>query len=113
MKFLAKDSKSSIRENLDLWNLNAIRYVVCIYCKLLHTSLFGMQVHLTTKLMYLMTAYYAPNEGFTANNALLYKNNGGYSVSILHVAVTFHLIVYTNIKFIIKNTSVPLYDCAT
>ena len=34
-----------------------------------HTSLFGMLLRLTTKHMYLMTAYYTPNYGFTANEA--------------------------------------------
>ena len=36
-------------------------------------------VHLTTKLMYIMTAYmyYTPNSGFTANDASFYKNKVG------------------------------------
>ena len=33
------------------------------------------------KLMYLMTAYYTPNNGFTANDASYYKNKVGYSCS--------------------------------
>ena len=31
--------------------------IVCIYCKSVYTSLFGTQLHLTTKLTYVMTAY--------------------------------------------------------
>ena len=30
--------------------------------------------YMTAKLTYLMTAYYTPNNGFTANNASFYKN---------------------------------------
>ena len=35
------------------------------------------QLHLTTKLTYVMTAYYIPNDGFTANDASFYKNKVG------------------------------------
>ena len=44
-----------------------------------YTLLFVTQLHLTTKLMYLMTAcmYYAPKGAFTANNASFYKNKFG------------------------------------
>ena len=38
--------------------------ILCICCKLVHTSLFGVQLCITTKLMYLMTAYYTSNDGF-------------------------------------------------
>ena len=31
--------------------------IVCVYCKSVYTSLFGLQLCLTTKLMYVMTAY--------------------------------------------------------
>ena len=34
---------------------------------LINASLFGVQLRMTTKLMYFMTAYYTPNDGFTAN----------------------------------------------
>ena len=47
----------------------------CVRCKYVHTSLFGMQLCLTAKLTYLMTAFmlYALNGGFTANHALFYN----------------------------------------
>ena len=50
--------------------------IVCIYCKPVYTctSLIGVQLHMTTKLTYLMTAYYTLNNGFTANDASFYKN---------------------------------------
>ena len=51
--------------------------IVCVYCKLVHTSLFGTQLRLTTKLMHLMTVYCTPNNGFTANGAFFYKNEVG------------------------------------
>ena len=34
--------------------------IVCVYCKFVHTLLFGMQLRLTTILTYLTTAYYTP-----------------------------------------------------
>ena len=54
-----------------------LRYdIVCVYCKCAYTVLFGTQLRLTTKLMYLMTAYmyYTLNGGFTANDASFYNN---------------------------------------
>ena len=50
---------------------------VCVYCKPIHASLFGAQLHMTTKLTYLMTAYYAPNDGFTANDTSFCENKVG------------------------------------
>ena len=44
-------------------------HIVCVYCKCLHTSLFGVQVHMTAKLTYLTTGYYTPSDGHTANDA--------------------------------------------
>ena len=44
-------------------------YIVCVYGKPLYTSLFDTQPRLTTKLTYLMTKYYTPNDAFTANDA--------------------------------------------
>ena len=41
------------------------------------TLLFDTQVRPTPKLTYLMTAYYTPDDGFTANNASFYKNKVG------------------------------------
>ena len=41
----------------------------CLYCKPVHTSLFGGQLRMTTKLTYLMAAYYTRNDGFTTNAA--------------------------------------------
>ena len=37
--------------------------IVCVYCKCIHASLFGAQIHMGTKLTYLMTAHYTPNVG--------------------------------------------------
>ena len=53
--------------------------MLCVYCKhvSVHTLLFGMQLHFTTKLIYLMTAYYTPNNSFTVKNASFYKNKVG------------------------------------
>ena len=51
--------------------------IVCVYCKPVHTSLFGVQLNMTTKLMYLLTAYYTPNNSFTANDASFNKNQFG------------------------------------
>ena len=45
--------------------------IVCIYCKPIHRLLFGVQLQVTTKLTYFMTAYYTPNNGFTTNIASL------------------------------------------
>ena len=50
---------------------------ICVYCKPVYTSLFGMQLSMPTKLTYLMTVYYTPNDGFTANNASFYKRKFG------------------------------------
>ena len=50
---------------------------VCIYCKATYTSVFTTQLGLTTKLTYLMTACYTPNNGFTAKDAPFYKNKVG------------------------------------
>ena len=36
------------------------------------------QLHMTTKLTHLMTAYYKPNDYFTANDASFYKNKVGW-----------------------------------
>ena len=63
-------------------------HIVCLYGKLAYTSVFGTQQCLTTKLMHLMSAYYTPNDGFTANDASFYKNK-----IVLHKAVSFQLIV--------------------
>ena len=57
-------------------------------------SSFGALLSMTTKVTYLMTAYYTPNDGFTANDALFYETSW---LAILHVVLSFHLIVYTNI----------------
>ena len=75
------------------------------------TSLFRTLLHLTTKLTYLMTAYYTPNDGFTANSASFYKNKVGY-VATLHVAVSSQLIVYANIEITIRGTNLPIYEFA-
>ena len=59
-------------------------YIVCIYCKPVYTSVYnyariyiGMQLRLATKLTYLMTACYTPNDDFTAKDASFYKNRVG------------------------------------
>ena len=64
---------------------------------LIHTSLFGVQLRMTTKLMYLMTAYYmyTSNGGFTANDIPFYKSKVGYPDYILQ---SLQLIVHTDVK---------------
>ena len=51
----------------------------CVYCKPVHTSppVFHAQLHMTTKLTYLITAYYTLNDGFTANEVSFYDNKVG------------------------------------
>ena len=52
--------------------------IVCMYTASLYIHYyFGTQLHLTTKLTYIMTAYYTPSNSFTANDALFYKNKVG------------------------------------
>ena len=48
--------------------------IVCVHCKPVYTLLFDTRLCLTTKLTYLMIAYYPPNNGFTASDASFYKN---------------------------------------
>ena len=58
-----------------------------------------------------MTAFYTPNDGFTANDATFYKNK----VSQLHYTfqcINFQLTVYAFIKIIIRGTTVPHYEFA-
>ena len=50
---------------------------------------------------------YAPNGGFTANDASFYKNKVGQ----LHM-LQFQLIVYAIIKMTRRGTTVPLYELA-
>ena len=47
--------------------------IVCVYCKPVHTALFGIQLCMTKKLAYLMTAYCTPKDGYTAIDASFYK----------------------------------------
>ena len=46
--------------------------IVCVNCNPIYTSVFGAQLHLTTKLTYRMTPYYTPNDGSTAKDAWFY-----------------------------------------
>ena len=46
---------------------------------------------MTAKLTYLMTAYYAPNDGFTANDASFYNNNDGYLYYTLQGLFKYHV----------------------
>ena len=79
-------------------------YTASLY---MHTLLFGVQlpVPITTKLTYLMTAYYTPNDGFTANNTSFYKNDGGQLKlqtthhSVFPVTRCMYAIVKTNKKY--------------
>ena len=57
--------------------------IVCVYCKPVLTLLSGTQLRMTTKLTYLKTAYYTPNDSFTANDALFYNNKVGQLHDIL------------------------------
>ena len=54
--------------------------IVCLYCKPIHTLPFDAKLHvcMTTKLTYLMTAYYTTNNGFASNDSSFYKNKVGY-----------------------------------
>ena len=58
--------------------------IVCVYCKSIYTSLFDTTLRLTIKLTYLMTAYYTPSNGFTANDASFYNNQVGLLHFMLH-----------------------------
>ena len=82
----------------------------CIHYKSVYTSLFGTQLCRTAKLTYLMIAcmYYAPNNGFTANDASFCNNKVGQ----LRDTLQFHLIVYVIIKITRSSTTVPLYEFA-
>ena len=59
------------------WSVFPWYSIVYIYCKPVCRSLFGVQLRMTTKLTYLMTIYYTPNNGFTANNVSFYKSKVG------------------------------------
>ena len=48
--------------------------IFCVYCKPVHSSLFVVQLRMTTKSTYLITAYYTPNDCFTANDASFYES---------------------------------------
>ena len=69
----------------------------CVYCKLIHTQRLtcSTQLLMTTNLMYVITAYYTPKVGFTANHAMFYKNKVG---QLLHITVSFQFILYANVK---------------
>ena len=59
---------------------------VHVYCKPIHTQLFGVQLHvyMTTKLKYMqLTLYYTQNNHFTPNDTLFYRNKFGYSVATI------------------------------
>ena len=55
----------------------------------------GMQLCMTTKLTYLITAYYTPNDGFTANLSYCYESKVG---QLHYTLLSCELIVYTNTK---------------
>ena len=101
--------------NGELWSKTCVGRcliydIVCVYCKSVYTSLFGMQQRLTTKLTYLIIAcmYYVPKGGFSANNASFYKNKIGQ----LHNTLQFQLIVYAIVKITRRGTTVLLYEIA-
>ena len=48
--------------------------IVCKYCKPAHTSLFGTQLHMTTKLMLLMSSYYVPKTALLPMMYCFYNN---------------------------------------
>ena len=68
-----------------------------------------MQLRLTAKLMYLMTAYYTPNDSFTASDAMFYTNKVGL---LQYKLQCLQLIIYAIIKISIKGIDVPLYEFA-
>ena len=51
-----------------------VQLCVCMVQARTYITIFGVQISMTTKLTYLMTAYYASSDSFTANDALFYKN---------------------------------------
>ena len=57
-----------------------------------------------------MTAYYTPNNGFTANDASFYK--GWLAIYTIHIAVSFQLIVHTILKINIRGTTITFYKFA-
>ena len=78
---------------------------VCIFIAIWYATMPDIKTHV------LMTAYMynTPNGGFTANDALFYKNKLGQ----LHYTLQFQLIVYAVIKITRRGTTVPLYEFAT
>ena len=63
---------------------------LCAYKLQARTSLYiWCETRMTAKLTYLMTAYYTPNDGFTANDASFYNNNIGRLTYTIPVAMSF------------------------
>ena len=80
---------------------------VCVHCKpVLYTLLFGRQLRLKTKLTYFMTAYYTPNNNFTANNASFYHNKVRYLVYTLQCPFNWSCTLSLKLLW---GTTVPLY----
>ena len=46
---------------------------LCVYCKPVHTSLFRVELRMTTKLACLMIVHYTAKDDITLNNASFYK----------------------------------------
>ena len=80
-----------------------------MYSKPIYTLLFGMQLCLTTKLMYLMTAYYTPNDSFTANDASFLKTRLASYTTCCSVFSINHPGYY---YFTIRGATIPLYELA-
>ena len=102
---------------MDSYGLRHVSFIlwykmVRLNCKPWYTSLFGVQLCMTTKLMYmyLMTAYCTLNDSFTANAWCIILEEQSW-LTMLHVAVSFPLIVYSNVKILI-NTTILLYEFA-
>ena len=73
------ESYAPRQESIVLWYK-----IMYVYYKCMHTSLFGGQLRLTTKVTYLMSTYYTPKEGFTGKDASFYNNNVGDPHYTLH-----------------------------
>ena len=81
----------------ELWpqKLNNHSLIHCLRKQQVYTLLFVVHVCITTKLTYLMIAYYKSKDGFTVNDALFMNTNLASYTSCCRV---FQLMVYTNIK---------------
>ena len=81
--------------------------IICVYCKYVCSSLFGVQRPMAPKLTCLMTAHYTQNDSFTANNSSCFKNIVGYVHYMLQCFFNQLFMPY-NIK-ITKRCTLPYF----